>query len=110
MTSGCKKGESPLIIEVNLDSMAARTAFLQGQTVPGLRTLAAETTAVADSSVPAAGESADLQVFSSRLNAFSTVTLPNAIQAVESFAGGMEAAYSNYAQAQETAITRALLL
>ena len=99
-----------MIIEVNLDSMAARAAFLQGQTVPGLRTLAAETTAVADSSVPAAGDSADLHVFSSRLNDFSTVTLPAAIQDVESFAGSMEPARSNYAQAQETAITRAQLL
>ena len=99
-----------MIIEVNLDSMAARAAFLQGQTVPGLRTLAAETTAVADSSVPAAGDSADLHVFSSRLNDFSTVTLPAAIQAVESFAGSRDAARSNYAQAQETAIPRARLL
>ena len=110
MTSGCKKGESPVIIEVNLDGMAARAASLREQTASTLRTLAADTTAVADSAVSATVDSADLHVFSSRLNDFSTVTLPAAIQAVESFAGSMEAARSNYAQAQETAITRALLL
>ncbi|MGN1021030.1 MAG: hypothetical protein ACI4O7_11755 [Aristaeellaceae bacterium] len=99
-----------MIIEVNLDSMAAKAASLRGQTVATLRALTAETTAVADGSVPAAGESADLQVFSTRLSGVATVTLPNAIQAVESFADGIDAARGNYAQAQETAITRALLL
>ena len=99
-----------MIIEVNLNSMAAQAASLRGQTASTLRTLAAETTAVADGSVPAAGESADLQVFSTRLDAFATVSMPSAIQAVESFADGLDAARSNYAQAQESAITRALLL
>ena len=99
-----------MIIDVNLDGMAARAASLRGQTASTLRTLAAATTAAADGSVPAAGESADLHVFSTRLNDFATVTLPNAIQAVESFADSVEAARGNYAQAQETAITRALLL
>ncbi len=99
-----------MIIEVYLDGMSARVASLRGQTVSGLRTLAAETTAVADGSVSATVDSADMQVFSSRLNQFSTVTLPAAIQAVESFADGMAAARGTYAQAQETAITRALLL
>lgn len=99
-----------MIIEVNLDGMAGRVAALRGETVSTMRTLAADTTAVADSAVSATVDSADLHVFSSRLNDFSTVTLPAAIQAVESFADGMEAARSNYAQAQETAITRALLL
>ena len=99
-----------MIIEVYLDGMTAQVASLREQTVPGLRTLAAETTAVADGSVSATVDSADMQVFSNRLNDFSTVTLPAAIQAVESFADGMAAARDNYAQAQETAITRALLL
>ena len=65
-----------MIIEVYLDGMTAQVASLREQTVPGLRTLAAETTAVADGSVSAKVDSADMQVFSNRLNDFSTVTLP----------------------------------
>ena len=99
-----------MIIEGTLDGMAARAASLREQTASTLRTLAAATTAAADGSVPAVGEYADLHVFSTRLNDFATMTLPNAIQAVESFADSVEAARGNYAQAQETAITRALLL
>ena len=98
-----------MIIDVNLDGMAARAASLRGQTASTLRTLAAATTAAADGSVPAAGESADLHVFSTRLNDFATMQAERSSAATSS-ADSVEAARGNYARAQETAITRALLL
>ncbi|MGN0973085.1 MAG: hypothetical protein ACI4OY_14095 [Aristaeellaceae bacterium] len=99
-----------MIIEAHLDSMAARVSALRSQTIPALCTLSAETMAISSASVPAAGESADLNVFSTRLSGYASEQLPAVTRAVESFADGLDAARNNYAQAQEAAITRALLL
>lgn len=99
-----------MIIEVRLDEASTRAAFLQRNTVPRIDEVRSEAVNVAQHSIPQAGESEDLRVFSQQLANLAQNHVAKLSRAVESYAHALQAIENNYVEAQVSAITRALQL
>ena len=99
-----------MIIDVRLDGLDRTAARFQSHTVPRIRQVQEALQGVAQNAIPQAAESQDGSLTSEQLNTMVDRHIGGLAQGLEDYANRIKAIRSKYTQAQERAITRALLL